>query len=319
MDYYKVLGVKEDSDQNEIKKAYRKLSLKYHPDKATGDAEKFKEINEAFQHLGDTEKRSQYDFMKKNKRMGGNGMPPGMQFPGGLNEVFNMFFNEGNINEGMPFMGGPTVFPFPGMQQGQVFVNGRPINPRNLHRMGSFSKTFQKPTPIIKHIDISLEQAYIGLKYPLNIERWIKINDVRKIEKEKVYVDIPQGVDDNEMIILKEQGNELGGVMKGDIKVFIRIKNDTNFVREGLHLRYKNKISLKDALTGFKHDIKHLNGKTYTINNENSLVVQPNSSTVIENMGMKRGEHIGNLIIQFEVEFPRKLTDEQKEKIKEIL
>ena len=86
-----------------------------------------------------------------------------------------------------------------------------------------------------------------------------------------------------------------------------------------LHLRYKNKISLKDALTGFKHDIKHLNGKTYTINNENSLVVQPNSSTVIENMGMKRGEHIGNLIIQFEVEFPRKLTDEQKEKIKEIL
>ena len=97
MDYYKVLGVKEDSDQNEIKKAYRKLSLKYHPDKATGDAKKFKEINEAFQHLGDTEKRNQYDFMKKNKGMRGNGMPPGMQFPGGLNEVFNMFFNDGNI------------------------------------------------------------------------------------------------------------------------------------------------------------------------------------------------------------------------------
>ena len=90
-------------------------------------------------------------------------------------------------------------------------------------------------------------------------------------------------------------------------------------MRDGLHLKYKNKISLKDALTGFKHDVKHLNGKTYTINNENSLVVQPNSTTIIDKMGMKRGGDIGNLIIEFEVEFPRKLSEEQKLRLKEIL
>ncbi len=316
MDYYKILGLNENTNANEIKKAYRKLSLKYHPDKPTGDIDKFKEINEAFQHLGDQEKKQQYDFMRKNKGRGGN-IQPGLNFPGGLGEVFNMFFNEGtNMDGGGMFMEG-----IPMGMQGQVFMNGRPVamnmNPRNIRR--TYSKQFQKPTPIMKHIDITLNQAYTGLKHPLNIERWIRINDTRKIEKEKVYVDIPAGVDDNELIILRDQGNDLDGIIKGDIKVFIRIKNTTNFTREGLHLKYKNKISLKDALTGFKHDIKHLNGKTYTINNENSSVVQPNSSTVVSGMGMKRGTDIGDLMIEFEIEFPKKLSEEQKKKLKEIL
>ena len=83
--------------------------------------------------------------------------------------------------------------------------------------------------------------------------------------------------------------------------------------------KYKKSISLKDALTGFKHDIKHLNGKTYTINNENSLVVQPNSTTVIPDMGMKRGNDVGDLMIEFQIEFPKKLSKEQKIRLKEIL
>jgi len=118
---------------------------------------------------------------------------------------------------------------------------------------------------------------------------------------------------------LRDQGNDIDGIVKGDIKIFIRIKNDTNFVRDGLHLKYKKSISLKDALTGFKHDIKHLNGKTYTINNENSLVVQPNSTTVIPDMGMKRGNDVGDLMIEFQIEFPKKLSKEQKIRLKEIL
>ncbi len=314
MNYYKVLGINEDADQEQIKKAYRKLSLKYHPDKQSGDAEKFKEINEAFQNLGDAEKKQQYDFMRKNKGMP-NGMPNGMNFPGGLGEVFNMFFNEGMRQPDTSFMGG---FPMNGMN-GRIFVNGRPVNmnPGNLHR--TFSRNFSKPVPIMKHVDITLEQSYTGLKHPINIERWIKINDTRKIEQEKLYVDIPAGVDDNELIILREQGNDLDGIIKGDIKIFVKVKNDTNFVRQGLHLRYKKNISLKDALTGFKHDIKHLNGKTYTINNENSAVVQPNSTTVIPAMGMKRGDDVGDLMIEFQIEFPKKLSKEQKIRLKEIL
>ena len=71
MDYYKLLEVDKNASQDAIKKAFRKLSLKYHPDKPTGDAEKFKEINEAYQTLGDENKKRMYD-MKKNGRGGMN-------------------------------------------------------------------------------------------------------------------------------------------------------------------------------------------------------------------------------------------------------
>ena len=73
MDYYKILGVNSDASESEIKKAYRKLSLQYHPDKQTGDAEKFKNINEAYQTLGTPEKRQMYDLQQKIG--GGGGMP----------------------------------------------------------------------------------------------------------------------------------------------------------------------------------------------------------------------------------------------------
>ena len=103
------------------------------------------------------------------------------------------------------------------------------------------------------------------------------------------------------------------------------MKNNSQFGRDGLNLIYKQKISLKEALTGFKFDIKHISGKTYTINNNNGKIITPNYSKTIEHMGMKRERNhpappmIGNLIIIFEVEFPNNLTEEQCKILKECL
>ena len=292
-DYYQVLGIDENANETDIKKAYRKLSMKYHPDKG-GDPEKFKLINEAYQTLGDSEKRKIYK-MKKNNPFDMNGMPHDM------NNIFNAFFGGG-----IPGMNGGI----PGMPNVQIFRNGHPININMLH----------KPPPIIKHIVLSLKQSYSGFNYPVEIDRWIVVNNIKKTEKEKLYIDIPCGVDSGEIIILRDKGNVLNERLKGDIKIFIKVENKTNFIREGLDLRIKKNITLKESLTGFRVDIKHINNKIYSINNEGTgIVISSNYKKEIPNLGMIRENNKGKLIIEFIVIFPEKITKEQINKLKEIL
>ena len=139
------------------------------------------------------------------------------------------------------------------------------------------------------------------------------------MEKEKLYVKINKGVDTGEIIMIKDKGNIINERLKGDIKLFIKVENKTAMKREGLNLKLKKEITLKQSLTGFKFDIKHINGKTYTINNEGGNIIPSNYVKEIGNLGMTREDTTGNLIIEFNVLFPDKLTDEQIEKLKEIL
>jgi len=312
MDYYKVLGVTENSTGEEIKKAFRKLSLKHHPDRG-GSADEFKKINEAYQTLGDAKKRQMYKMNKRN--------PFAHRFSSGggaeLDPLFKMFFGGGM--PGMPGMQGMPGMPgmpgmhgmhgMPGMGHAQVFVNGRPVNMTSL----------QKPTPIIKTITISLAQSFAGMTYPLQIERWIMVNNVKKMEKERIYVKIKKGADSGEIIIIREKGNIINETLKGDIKLFIKVENKSKFKREGLNLKHQKSITLKESLTGFKFDIKHLNGKTYTINNDSGNIIPANYKKEIDNLGMTRDNSTGKLIIEFEVVFPETLTTEQISKLKEIL
>ena len=177
----------------------------------------------------------------------------------------------------------------------------------------------------VKTITITMEEAYEGINKPIEIERWIHSNGVKKVEKEKIYVPIPSGIDNQEIIILKDKGNIMNENATGDIKIFVTVKNDTHFVRDGLNLIYKKKISLKEALIGFNFDVKHLSGKTYCINNNNGKIITPQYTKVIRNMGMRRERQhpappiIGNLIIVFDVIFPEELTKEQMKTIGECL
>jgi DnaJ-class molecular chaperone len=301
--YYNILGVNENSSKEEIKKAYRSLQMKYHPDKNPGNKEAInmtQKINEAYETLSDNEKRIDYDNARNNPfiRMNSNG-PHNMDVP--INEIFNMMF--GGNPFGMPGM--------PGMPPGgniHIF-HGGPMN---------FSETINKPIPIIKNVQIEMEHVFNGASIPVEIERWILENGSKVFEKETIYVDIPKGVDNNEIIILRDKGN-FTGISKGDVKIFILVSNNTLFKRSGLDLILYKNISLKEALCGFSFEINYINGKSYTLNNNKGSIISPEYKKVYPNMGLTRNEHTGNMIIHFHIDFPEKLSEEQIDKLSSIL
>ena len=310
---YNVLGVNENASSEEIKKKYRKLSLQHHPDRG-GDAEMFKKISTAYDVLGDVEKKRKYDNERKNpfaSMFGGSGG----NSHNDINETFKMFFgNQGGLFGGAgghPFginlnnMGGG------GMGNGttRIFVNGKPVNMRDI----------QKPEPIKKHIVLSMYESYTGKNYPLKISRWTLYNNEKKYEDETIYVPIPKGIDNNEIINIRNKGHVASNHNIGDIKVFIKIKNDTSFQRNGLDLIYTKKLSLKESLTGFIFELKHINNKTITINNDNGTVIKPGFNKIIPKLGFIRNNQMGNLIIKFEIDFPDSLSKEKRDELKKIL
>lgn len=180
------------------------------------------------------------------------------------------------------------------------------------------NKQLQKPQPILINMHISIEQAYTGCAIPVEIERWNLVNNVKEIERETLYVEIPQGLDSNEIIVFREKGN-ISGDKKGDVKIFVKVDNQSIFVRDGLNLIYEKEITLKEALCGFSFDIEHISGKKFRINNGDGNVVGINYQKVVPGLGMIRGEHKGNMVIMFKIKFPDKLNEMQVIKLKEIL
>jgi DnaJ-class molecular chaperone len=328
--YYELLGVSKDSNESEIKKAYRTLSMKHHPDRG-GDAAKFQDINNAYETLSDSNKRRNYDAelnggLRFHDMMGGDG---GMEGFGDIGNLFSMFFGGGGIG-GLGGMGGMSGMPpgfgaMGGMPPGfggmggpniRVFHNGIPVNIES-----NIFNTFQKPPPIIKNIRISIEQAYEGVIIPIEFERWVLINNVKHNELENIYVNIPQGIDDNEIIVLENKGHILNENVKGDIKIVIGVENTSEFKRSGLDIIYKKKITLKESLCGFSFEIKHLNGKQLCLNNNvNRTIIKPMFRKVIPKMGMVRdNDTIGNLIIEFDIDYPDSFSEEQMEALSKIL
>jgi DnaJ-class molecular chaperone len=309
--YYDILNLPENCSEADIKKSYRKLSLIHHPDKNGGDSSKFQKISEAYETLSDPENRKKYDLSRQNP-FGAN-LGPGGNGPVDVDQIFKMFFG-GNMPgmHGMHGMPGMAFGGFPGGMNGtniKVFRNGQPVNMNALN----------KPTPIIKNITISLEQAYNGDSIPISIERWLIEDGMRKIENETLYIQIPKGLDDKEIIILREKGNMLDNNIKGDVKVIVSIENNTYFKREGLNLLLEKEITLKEALCGFDFIINHISGKQLRFNSEIGNIMKDGLMKNIPNFGMERDDFKGNLILKFKVVYPDKLTSDQVDKLKEIL
>lgn len=301
-DHYAILGLSKEASEQDIKKAFRKLSFQTHPDKNPNVAahEIFKQVNQAYEILGDSENRKQYDLQRqmKDAPFGRNGFPFGNGsnvHATNVNSMFESIFKEhmgqsgSNIRFQMNGQGGPNI---------QIFHNGRPVHVQN-----------QPPPPIVQHIQLSLEQSYNGGE--------IHIDSQNKTPSNKIKFEIPKGICDNEKIILKQMGNmSADNKIQGDVHIIFHIQKHAIFERKNMDLYCKKKITLKEALCGFSFEITHLNGKILRINNDSQLnIIYPGYKREIPQYGMSLGDNTGTLYIEFEVDFPTELTQEQRDVI----
>jgi DnaJ-class molecular chaperone len=320
--HYETLGVSKDATEKEIKQAFRALSMKFHPDKVKSKSaeeqeeanRKMQEINSANEVLSDEQQRKMYDM-----ELNGTGM----DFPFGPGGPFNPFGAQAG-HPGNPF--GPNIhFAGPGANIFEMLF-GQGVGGPNIEIHGMpgggmfFQRHIQKPQPIVKDVNITLKHAYTGIPVKVEIERWIQEGDLRINENETISINIPQGIDDGESIVLQENGNIInmnGKTIKGDVQLNIHISNDSEFKRNKNDLHYKKIITLKEALCGFKFKMDHLNGNQLGLNV--NVVLFTGAKQCFKNLGMVREGVTGNLNLEFEVKFPESLTPEQKDAISNIL
>lgn len=224
-DYYKILGVSEEASAEQIKKAYKKLARKYHPDLHPGDKSmesKFKEINEAQSVLTDPKKRADYDYAGK--------------------EVFEPVM-------GGPFnAGGRGGFSMGGMGGIEDLISsmfegrGAPTRPR-------------RGTDIESAMEIDFMQAALGSEFKITVTRGKK--------REKITVKIPAGVDDGSKVKLKGKGNPgVKGAGAGDLYIVTKVKTHPYFIRKGSKIYLDVPITIKEALLGAVITVPTLTGTT---------------------------------------------------------
>jgi len=287
MDYYSILGVSPNSSVTDIKHAYRSLSFKYHPDrnKSNEAGEQMRCINEAYETLSDKNKRTHYD-MKQNSD---NPLENILQelFKGKRDPMMDAIFKQT-----MQFSQNDPVFAFSGPRM--------------------FFEESQKHSPVIleKKIEITFEESFKGVQLPIVIEREIKQGNSAYHEQQKIYVSIPPGMDDGEIIEIAEKGNILFDV-KGDIKLYIHVIPSSIYERRGLNLIYIQNISFKESICGFSNILNHIDGTHLKLKSSRGNVIQNGDEKIIKGRGYTRESQSGDLVIKFKVIPPKELSESQ--------
>lgn len=338
VDYYKILQVDKNAKDEDLKKAYRKLAMKWHPDKnPTNKKEaeaKFKQISEAYEVLSDSQKRAIYDQYGE-EGLKGQVPPPGAAGgPGGAS-----FFQTG---------GGPNVFRFNPRNANDIFAEffghsspfggmGGGSGMRGGSRFGggifgddifsSFgegrptSAAPRKAPPIENTLPCSLEELYKGTSKKMKISRELVDASGKTLPVEEILtIDIKPGWKKGTKITFPEKGNEQPNVVPADLVFRIDEKPHNVFTRDGNDLIITQKISLAEALTGYTVHLTTLDGRNLTIPISN--VIHPSYEEVVPGEGMplpKDPSKKGNLRIKFNIKFPARLTAEQKSGIKKLL
>jgi len=343
-DYYNVLGIDKKASESEIKKAYRKLALKWHPDKNPDNkdeaASKFQEISEAFEVLSDPEKRKNYDQFGTAEGIpegfsgfGGQGMPEGFSFGnmGGPGQsfhfsqsdpadIFASFFGTSNPFEadhmgGMGGMRGMGGMPF-GMNMNMN------MNQQQGQNGGSPMKR-KKADTIEYPFNVTLEDLYKGATKRMRITKKVQdgnSNRLKTIEVEKS-IPIKPGWKNGTKVTFENAGDELPGIIPADIVFVLNTKSHNRFERDGNNLIYKAKIKLEDAISPQSQviSIETLDGRTLNVN---ASRVTPQSELTVTGEGMplqksKTGEK-GDLIVKFDIIFPT-ISDDRRQRIVKIL
>ncbi|KFM58071.1 DnaJ-like protein subfamily B member 4, partial [Stegodyphus mimosarum] len=287
-DYYKILGISRNATEDEIKKAYRKLALKYHPDKnKTKEAEeKFKEIAEAYEVLSDKKKKDVYDqYGEEGLKggIGGGGTGGGQQFTytfhGDPRATFAQFFGTDNPFEtffsmGLGGHGGTTMF----YDDNDMEVDNDPfashfgVRGNNPFRSQSFTagspninraKPKQQDPPLEHDLYVSLEDVAKGCTKKMKISRKVLNPDGRTTKREEkvLTINVKPGWKAGTKITFQKEGDQTPNSIPADISFIIRDKPHPVFKREGSDIRYTAKVTLKEALCGTKIEVPNLTGE----------------------------------------------------------
>ena len=281
--YYSVLGLPNGASDDDIKKAYRKLAMKYHPDRNEGNKkaeDKFKEISEAYAVLSDKKKRQQYDQFGSE----------------GFHQKFSQedIFRDFDINEilkGFGFGGGGN--PFQGQEQsgfGNPFSQGRP------------QQREAKIPPIKKECSISFEEAAMGCQRTISIAR----DGIH----EETNVKIPSGISHGKILRVKGKGQmSLTGNRRGDLHLLIHIHPHPLFRREGRDVVVDAEIKLTQALLGTTIEVETLSGIK-------SVKVPPGTQNGtklrLKEVGIQFKSGVrGDQFVRINVKIPKEITQEQ--------
>jgi len=351
-DYYEILGVSRSASAEEIKKAYRKLAHKYHPDKSSGDAERFKKINSAYQVLSHPEKRSQYDqFGQHFENSGGGGQGQGFggfdfssfggsqgsQNFGGFEDIFGEFFGGGSsrgetrgrdIQMDIELDFADTI-----RDQKKVLSvdhrvvceecrgkggakDAKEITCSTCHGEGRIKQEVRTLLGTIQQVVVCPQCRGKGKSYDKKCSECG--GDGHRRRQEEITVTIPAGIDNGQTISLSGKG-DVGeqGSFSGDLYVTVHVKPHKRFVRKGLDVVSEEFITLSQAILGDSIQVETLEGMVH-------MKIPSGTSSGelfrIRHKGMPdiRGRSRGHHLVKIHVNIPKSLSREQKKLIKSL-
>ncbi|KAJ4885954.1 DNAJ heat shock family protein [Raphanus sativus] len=314
VDYYKVLQVDRSAKDEDLKKAYRKLAMKWHPDKNPNNKKeaeaKFKQISEAYDVLSDPQKRAIYDQYGEEGLKSQAPPPP----PGGSETSFR--FNGRSADDIFSEFFGFSKPPGGGFRFSEDVFSSYRSSP------GETSNAVppRKAAPIERQLPCSLEDLYKGITKKMKISRDVLDSSWRQTTVEEILtIEIKPGWKKGTKITFPEKGNEQRGIIPSDLVFIVDEKPHAVFKRDGNDLVITQKIPLVEALTGYTAQVTTLDGRTLTVPVNN--VISPSYEEVVKGEGMpipKDPSKKGNLRIKFNIKFPSRLTTEQKSGIKRM-
>ena len=340
-DYYDVLGIEKDASKEEIKRAYRKLARKYHPDvnKADDAEEKFKEAKEAYEVLNNDQKRAQYDQFGHAGTQGGQGFGGAQDFSG-FGDIFDMFFGGGgrrdpnapqqgedlqytmSLDFEEAIFGKETHITLPKDEQCST-CHGSGAKPGTKpetcsHCQGSGQLNMEQNTPFGRVVNRRVCHYCQGTGKIIK-ERCTTCSGKGQVKKQtKIKISIPAGIDEGQQIRVSGKGNPgINGGPPGDLFVVIHIKRHEFFEREGDNIFLDLPITFAQAALGDEIEVPTVHGNvTFKI----PAGTQTGKTFRLKGKGSPnvRGFGKGDQHVKMVVVTPTKLTNRQKEILKEF-